>query len=101
MEGFFERGVNRKIPAVPLFIDNRTDFPSPGVLGEGTALITNLRRKAKANWQVPFFRGANARTNMIADPLPTFVRLSTGKDIESSLKPGSKAMRNLQRFMKG
>src|SRR6266404_4726622 len=95
MEGFFERGVNREIPAVPLFIDDRTDLPSPSVLGEGTALVTNLRRKTKPDRQVPFFRRANARTNMIPDPLPTVVRLNTGKDIEPCFKPRGEAMRNL------
>lgn len=46
VQGFLEGWVNSEIPPVPLLIDNRPEFPCPGILGERAALVPELSREA-------------------------------------------------------
>src|ERR1044071_1568582 len=101
VQRFFEGGIKGKIPPMPLLIDDGTDFPSPGILGKGAALISDLGRKAYTDRQSPFVGRANTGTNMIAHPLPAMVGLNAGKHIQPGLEPRGEPVRNLESFVEG
>ena len=101
MKRFFESRVNRNIPAAPLLIDNRPKFPRPGIFRKRASLISCFGRQAQSDRPLPFFRNADARTDMIAHPFPSFPWLNTGKDVKPGLEPRSEPVSNFERFMPG
>jgi hypothetical protein len=48
---------------------------------------------------VPLFWNADARADVIADPLPAGARLEAGEDVKAALEPRGKAVGDLDRFM--
>src|SRR5260370_40906805 len=65
MEGSVKRGIERKIPRAELLIDNRPDFPRPGVCGVSAALPADFVREADADGPVPLGGNAHAGTDEI------------------------------------
>src|SRR6516162_2876660 len=82
-----ERGVDGPIPSSDLLIDNRANFPSPRVDGKLPALVADFIRETDSHRPVPFGRNANARPNVVADPIPSLARARRSENIKSSLKP--------------
>ena len=48
---------------------------------------------------MPLLRDANARTDVVAYPVPSITGARAGKDIETSLKPVISALRDFNSFM--
>src|SRR5450631_1406597 len=48
---------------------------------------------------MPRLRNAEARTNVIADPLPPAVGLNAGEDVEAGFEPAIDALRNFDGLM--
>src|SRR5215813_325213 len=94
-----EGRIEGEIQAAELLIDDRAHFPGPGVGREFSALITDFVGKTEADRPVPFFRDAEARANMVADPLHALSVLGRSEDVEASLEPVGEAMRDLDGFV--
>src|SRR5882762_781181 len=101
MKRLIHSGIKREIPPPDFFIDNRTNFPSPRIRRKVPLLITELRGKAQPNWPMPGIRNRHPRPNMIAHPHPPAIGLNRREDIEPSLKPAGKPVRDLQSLVLG
>ncbi len=101
MDGFLETGVQREVPAAPLFVDDRPQFPIPGILRKGAPLESDFCRETQSDGPLPFRWNPDSRPDVVTDPFPTLARLNAGKDIESRLEPGRKAVRNFKCFVEG
>ena len=101
MEGAINGRVEREIPAPKLFVDNRTNLPSPRIGGKIPPLITNFGGQAKPNRPMPGLRNRHTRANVIANPHPPAIGLDGGEDVKASLKPTRKAVGDLQSFVFG
>ena len=99
MDGFLEAGVQREVPVAPLFVDNRPQFPIPGILGKGAALETEFCRETQSYGPLPFGRNADSRPDVVTNPFPTFAWLNAGENIESGLKPGREAVCDFECFV--
>src|SRR6267143_3275307 len=100
-----KRRIKGEVPAPQLLVDDRTKLVAPTVLRKLPPLIPNFLRDAQANRQVPRFRSSDARTNVIAHPIPATAARTAGlnasEHIEAGFEPVSKAVRDLQSFMHG
>src|SRR4030088_2806474 len=65
-----KRKIKREVPPPQLLVDDRTKLIAPAVLRKLPPLIPNFLRDAQTNRQVPRFRSSDARTNVIAHPIP-------------------------------
>src|SRR5437879_2707373 len=99
MDGFLETGVQRDVPAAPLFVDDRPQFPIPGILRKGAPLEAEFCRETQSHRPLPFGRNADSRPDVVTNPFPTLARLNAGKNIESRLEPGSKAVCDFECFV--
>src|SRR5215510_13161058 len=101
MEGLAKGRIERQIPGADLLVDDGTHLPRPGIDGKFSALIADFVREADAHRPMPAIGSAEARPNMVANPLPAAAIAGAGEDIEASLKPRRKTLRNLDGFMPG
>src|SRR5579885_502407 len=62
--------IKGKIPAIDFFVDDGANFPRPGIRRVDGALVSELLRKAEAYRQMPAFRNAETRPDMVAHPGP-------------------------------
>src|ERR1044071_1565476 len=99
MHRFFERRVHREIPASDLLINNRPQFPAPGILRKRPPLKAELGRKAHSHRPVPFLRHANSRPDMVPHPFPSRARLDAAEEIKARFTPSVPPMRDLDGFM--
>ena len=99
MDRLFETGVQRDVPAAPLFVDDRPQFPIPGILRKGAPLEAEFCRETQSHRPLPFSRNADSRPDVVTDPFPTLAWLNAGKNIESGLKPGREAVCNFECFV--
>src|SRR5258708_38966611 len=99
VERLVERGVEREIPAVDLLVDDGTHLPGPGIRGKFAPLVSDFVRKAEADGPFPFWRNADARADVVADPLKSIAIALVGKDVEAGFKPIRKAVSNLDGFV--
>src|SRR4051794_10838775 len=53
VNGFLQRRIGSEIPAAPLFVDDRTEFPRPGVFRKRAPLVTDFRREAQPDRPLP------------------------------------------------
>src|SRR5258705_5147610 len=86
LEALLEGRVDREVPAAPLLVDDWTDLERPGVGGEIALLLAELERETEPHRQVPFFRSADARAEMVAHPPLTLVR-NTSMNPRVEVKP--------------
>src|SRR5258708_35595423 len=98
-EGIVERGVEREMPAVDLLVDDGTHLPGPGIRGKFAPLVSDFVRKAEADGPFPFWRNADARADVVADPLKSIAIALVGKDVEAGFKPIREAVSNLDGFV--
>src|SRR3989442_1170366 len=63
-------GVERPVPAPLLLVDDGPDFPGPGVNREDRTLVADLVRDAHPHRPVPGLGDAEARTDVVHDPVP-------------------------------
>src|SRR5579884_711571 len=99
MKGAIKRRVEGEIPAIDFFVDDRPNFPRPGIGRVNGALVSELLREAKAYRQMPAFRNAETRPDVVAHPGPAVARLHAGEDVEAGLKPRSEAVGDLDGLM--
>jgi hypothetical protein len=99
VEGTVESGIEGEIPAADLLVDDRADFPGPGVGGIPAPLVADFVGQAQADGPVPFFGDAHARTDVIADPIPALAVLRGSKNVESGFKPIREAMGDFDGFV--
>ena len=97
--GAFERGINGPVEVAFLSVDNRPNLPGPGVPRKDSSLIANLHGQARTDGPVPAERSANARTNVVANPLPACLTARARKDIETNLEPVIEALGDFDRLM--
>src|SRR5262245_11006204 len=50
---------------------------------------------------MPFFGNANARADMVTDPLPAIARGGAGEDVEAGLEPVGEALGDFKGFVPG
>src|SRR5437879_2898320 len=99
MDGFLEAGVQREVPAAPLFVNDWPQFPIPGVFRKDAPLETEFCRETQSHRPLPFRWNPDSRPDVVTDPFPAFAWLNAGEDIEAGLEPGSKAVRNFECFV--
>jgi len=68
MPGAFEGGIDGKIPAADLFVDDGANLPCPCVWRKQGALIADLGGETYADGPVPAFGDAHAGADVVADP---------------------------------
>src|SRR6266705_6319168 len=101
MDRFFEAVIQREVPAAPLFVDDRAQFPIPAILRKRAALETKFCGETQAHRPLPFRWDAHSRPNVVTDPFPACAWLNAGKNIKSGLEPWSKAVSNLECLVRG
>src|SRR5205814_5338519 len=81
LKSALKRRIERQVPTLYLLVDDRTELQGPGIGRILASLITNLRGKAQSHGQVPFFRGADSRTNVTSDPMPAVTGAGACEDV--------------------
>ena len=97
--GTVNGGVEGEVETAGLLVDDRPDFPGPGVGLEACALVADLVRDAEAYGEVPALGGADARADVVADPLDALAVALGGEDVEADLGPGGDALSELDGFV--
>ena len=100
MDGFVESGVEREIPPAQLLIDDGPHLPGPGIRGILTPLIADFVRETEPDRPFPFRRDADARANVVADPVYAAAVLFRRENIEADLQPIPEAVGDFDRFVK-
>ena len=95
----FERGVHGEIPAAYRLVHNGADLPCPGISRELASLVPNLGGEAYTYWPVPAVGNTNARTDMVANPLPSISIASAGENVEANFRPIVDTLGNFDRFV--
>ncbi len=97
----FKGRIECEVPTLELLIDDRTNFPAPGIFGKFAPHVTNLLRETDPDGPMPFGRDAKARANMRADEIQATANARAGEDVESGFKPIVEAVRDLDRLVPG
>jgi hypothetical protein len=97
--GAFEGGIDGEVPAANGLVDDGANFPGPGVVGVDRALIANFGGEADADRPVPGFGYADARADVVADPLDAVAVLFAGEDIETHFRPAVYALGEFERLV--
>src|SRR5437016_4647577 len=100
MQHFSKRWIQREVPPADLFIDDRTDFPIPGVFQVEPPMKTDFGGQADSHWPVPALRHADSWADMVPDPFPSPARLDAAKNVKTRLKPFGEPVRDLESFVK-
>lgn len=99
VEGLVKGGVEREIPAIDLLVDDGAHLPGPGVDGVFAALIADFVGEAEADRPFPFGRDADARADVIADPVEALTVLRRSKNVETGFKPVGEAVGDFDGFV--
>src|SRR5262249_43705107 len=99
MQRLIDSGIEREIPSPYLLVDDRAHLPRPGIFRILAALVSNFVRETQPHRPVPFLGNGNARTDMIADPVPAESRVSARESIKARLKPVGPALGDLDGFV--
>src|SRR5205823_1118284 len=91
----------RPVPASLLLVDDGPDFPGPSVRRKDRALITEFLRDAHPYRPAPALRDAEARTDVVPDPVPAVPASRAGEDVKTGLEPGSEPARDLDGLVPG
>src|SRR5258708_9997665 len=99
MEGTLQAGVERQVQFSNLLINDRPDFPRPGVGRITGAYPSELGRKTEPDGPFPGRRNPHARPNMIAYELPAVGAIRASENVEPGFEPFVETMRDLDRLM--
>src|SRR5215472_2188333 len=99
VKGPVKRGIEGEIPGTFLLINDRPNFPGPGIGGEFSSLIADFIGKAQADGPIPLFGNVHAGADVVADPLDALPAFFRSEDVETSLEPVVEAMRDFDGFM--
>ena len=101
VKGTIEGGVEIKIPAAELPIDDGTHLPRPGVGGELPALVADFIGKAEAHRPLPLLGDGDTGTNVVTDPLNTLAAALGSKDVKAYFEPVGETVGDLDGFVLG
>jgi len=100
VHGFVESGIEGKIPAADLLINDRSHLPGPGIHGILAALVADFIGETEADGPFPLGRDADARANVVADPVNAETAFFGGEDVEADFEPVGKAVSDFDGFVK-
>src|SRR5258708_15611769 len=99
VERLVERGVERQMPVADLLVDEGPHLPGPGIRGKFAPLVADLIRKAETDGPFPFWGDADARADVVANPLKSIAIAFVGEDVKAGFKPICEAVSNLDGFV--
>src|ERR1019366_7963756 len=94
-----ERGVEGEVPAADGLVDDGANLPRPRVGRVDGALIPDLGRERDADRPMPAIGHADARADVVADPLHSVAGLLAGEDVEADLRPTGESGSEVQRLV--
>src|SRR6202453_548689 len=99
MQGALEGRIDGEVPAPDGLIDDRPDFPGPGVGRVGGTLKADLGGQADSHGPPPGIRYSNPGTDVITHPLHAVSILLAGEDVETDLRPVIEPLGELNRLV--